>query len=149
MHGQHLTCSADPAFGVPAGGSSTDAADCSVAAFSTIASGDNRIAGWRVGFCVGNASIVAALKKVKSYLDFGIFQPLQIAAIDVLEKAEEISYESASVYSARRDVLVSGLGKLGWEVYAPKATVFLWVRMPEGLRYVLAPGGGVLSYAAL
>ena len=89
------------------------------------------IAGWRVGFCVGNSQLVQALKKIKSYIDFGIFQPIQIAAIKVLEDAENILAENLAIYQSRRDVLVSGLNEIGWDVSAPKATVFLWAKIPD------------------
>ncbi len=88
------------------------------------------VSGWRVGFCVGNSKLVSALKKIKTYLDFGIFQPLQIASSNILENSESIVEEINSIYSARRDVLFNGLNSIGWKVYKPKATVFFWVKIP-------------------
>jgi alanine-synthesizing transaminase len=100
------------------------------------------VAGWRVGFAVGNAEVLAALKKVKSYLDFGIFQAVQLAAADLLqaEACSELSVleETSSIYEARRDVLVHGLMQAGWQVPNPKAGVFVWSRLPERL---LSEGG--------
>lgn len=89
------------------------------------------IAGWRIGFCVGNKDLVQALKKIKSYIDFGNFQPIQIAAIKVIEEADSIISENVAVYQARRDILVSGLNDYGWKINSPKATVFVWARIPE------------------
>lgn len=92
------------------------------------------MAGWRVGFCVGNPTLVAALKKIKSYIDCGIFQPLQIAASRVLDDHEQLIQESVDTYRRRRDVLAKGLQGLGWTFQLPEASVFLWARMPEQLR---------------
>jgi alanine-synthesizing transaminase len=94
--------------------------------------------GWRIGFCAGNEKLIGALKEIKSYLDSGVFQPLQIAAVKVLESAQgpgaEYLREAVAVYQARRDVLVEGLRRLDWEVVKPKATVFVWARLPKELR---------------
>jgi alanine-synthesizing transaminase len=89
------------------------------------------MAGWRVAFCVGNPEVVAALAKLKSYLDYGTFQPIQIAATVVMN--EEVDYPAHvnSIYQSRRDTLVAGLGRLGWEVEPPKGTMFLWAPIPE------------------
>ena len=91
------------------------------------------MAGWRVGFCVGNREIVAALRRIKSYLDYGIFQPIQIAAIIALKGPDECVKEIADVYRERRDTLVNGLGRLGWEIEKPKGTMFVWAKIPEAL----------------
>jgi alanine-synthesizing transaminase len=90
--------------------------------------------GWRVGFCVGNEKIVGALTKLKSYLDYGIYQPLQIAAIHALNGPQEPVKEIVETYRRRRDVLVSGLNRIGWPVALPMATMFVWARIPERFR---------------
>jgi len=92
------------------------------------------MAGWRVGFCVGNKIIVGALKKIKSYLDYGIFQPIQIAAIIALNGPEEPVKEIVEIYRERRDVLVDGLNRIGWQVEKPKGTMFVWAKIPEPFR---------------
>lgn len=89
------------------------------------------MAGWRVGFCCGNKEIVGALTKIKSYLDYGMFQPIQIASIVALRGEQECVKKISSTYEARRDVLVSNLQKAGWEVAPPKATMFVWAKIPE------------------
>jgi len=90
--------------------------------------------GWRVGFCVGNPTLIAALARIKSYLDYGIFQPIQIAAIKALNDCDRESKEIADVYKGRRDVLVEGLNRIGWEIEKPKATMFVWAKIPEKRR---------------
>ena len=92
------------------------------------------MAGWRVGFCVGNPQMVNALVRIKSYLDYGMFQPIQIASIIALESPDEVVREIASVYERRRDKLVEGLNRAGWPVEKPKATMFLWAEIPEPFR---------------
>jgi len=87
--------------------------------------------GWRVGFCVGNPEIVAALRRIKSYLDYGMFQPIQIASIIALNGPQDCVKEIVGVYRERRDALVKGLNRVGWPVDSPKATMFLWARIPE------------------
>ncbi len=87
--------------------------------------------GWRVGFCVGNREIIAALARIKSYLDYGIFQPIQIASIIALNGDQECVKKIVSIYKSRRDALVNGLNRVGWPVEKPKATMFLWARIPE------------------
>jgi len=89
------------------------------------------MAGWRVGFCVGNREIVAALRRIKSYLDYGIFQPIQIAAIIALKGPDDCVKDIADVYRGRRDALVKGLGRIGWEIDKPKGTMFVWGKIPE------------------
>ncbi|MEY2568881.1 MAG: alanine-synthesizing transaminase [Actinomycetota bacterium] len=88
------------------------------------------MAGWRVGFLVGNAEIVAALAKLKGYLDYGTFQPIQIAATVTMNEAGEYPKEVNEIYQARRDALCDGLVRIGWEVTKPKGTMFLWAPIP-------------------
>ena len=90
--------------------------------------------GWRVGFCVGNSQIVAALTRIKSYLDYGMFQPIQIAATVALNGPEECVREAVRIYQARRDVLVDGLNRIGWSCAKPMGTMFVWTRIPERYR---------------
>ncbi len=90
--------------------------------------------GWRVGFCVGNAEIVSALTRIKSYLDYGMFQPIQIASTVALNGPQECVSEIVSTYQARRDVLVDGLNRIGWECAKPRGTMFVWTRIPERYR---------------
>ena len=87
--------------------------------------------GWRVGFCVGNKKIVAALK---SYLDYGMFQPIQIASIIALNGPDDCVKEIVEVYRQRRDALVDGLDRVGWHIEKPKATMFVWAKIPEQYR---------------
>lgn len=92
------------------------------------------MAGWRVGFCVGNREIVGALTKIKSYLDYGMFQPIQIASIVALRGPQDCVSEHAAVYQSRRDELIKGLNSAGWETPSPRATMFVWSRIPEPFR---------------
>lgn len=87
--------------------------------------------GWRVGFMCGNRELVAALGRIKSYLDYGMFTPIQIAAITALEGPQDCVAEIRETYRRRRDVLCDGLNHLGWRVAKPKATMFVWAPMPE------------------
>jgi alanine-synthesizing transaminase len=89
------------------------------------------MAGWRVAFMVGNREVVGALAKLKSYLDYGTFQPIQIAATVTLNEAPGFPEEVNRVYQGRRDALISGLRRIGWEVEPPKGTMFTWARIPE------------------
>lgn len=89
------------------------------------------MAGWRVGFTVGNAEAVGALAKLKSYLDYGTFQPIQIASILALNEGDGYVAEVNEIYRHRRDVLVDGLNRAGWEITKPEATMFVWARLPE------------------
>ncbi|HEX9022175.1 MAG TPA: alanine transaminase [Nitrospirota bacterium] len=89
------------------------------------------MAGWRVGFCCGNRDVVGALIKIKSYLDYGMFQPIQIASIIALNGPQECVKEISDMYQSRRDVLIDGLDKAGWKVEKPKATMFVWAEIPE------------------
>jgi alanine-synthesizing transaminase len=90
--------------------------------------------GWRVGFAVGNPALVGALRKMKSYLDYGIFQPLQIASIVALNELEHEVQVICDMYQQRRDVLVLGLQRLGWPVEMPRGTMFVWAPIPEPYR---------------
>ncbi|WP_294947645.1 alanine transaminase [Sulfurivirga sp.] len=90
--------------------------------------------GWRVGFMVGNPTLVHALKRMKSYLDYGMFTPIQVAAITALEGPQECVAEIRDMYRHRRDVLCNGLNGIGWEVTPPKATMFVWAPIPEPYR---------------
>ena len=87
--------------------------------------------GWRVGFMCGNKELVSALARIKSYLDYGTFAPIQIAAIAALEGPQECVTEIAEMYRKRRDVLCEGLNAAGWPVVKPKATMFVWAKIPE------------------
>jgi alanine-synthesizing transaminase len=89
------------------------------------------MAGWRVGFVAGNADAIGALAKLKSYLDYGTFQPIQIAAIVALNEGDEYVKEISDVYRVRRDTLIEGLGRAGWEIPSPSATMFVWAPLPE------------------
>ncbi|HEY1646518.1 MAG TPA: alanine transaminase [Terracidiphilus sp.] len=90
--------------------------------------------GWRVGFMVGNPVLVSALARLKSYFDYGTFTPIQVASIAALEGPQECVREICETYRKRRDVLVEGLNKAGWQVPSPKATMFVWARIPEPYR---------------
>ena len=87
--------------------------------------------GWRVGFCCGNSQLIAALARIKSYLDYGIFTPIQVAAISALESDQSCVSEIRDMYQSRRDVLCEGLNQTGWAVTPPKATMFVWAKIPE------------------
>ncbi len=90
--------------------------------------------GWRVGFAVGNPAMVGALARIKSYLDYGIFQPIQVAAIHALNGPQSYVDEIRREYESRRDVLVNGLNRVGWPLPKPKATMFVWAPIPEPFR---------------
>jgi len=90
--------------------------------------------GWRVGFCVGNKETIAALRRIKSYLDYGIFQPIQIAAIIALNGPYDCVEEIRQTYQERRDTLISGLSRIGWDIPSPKGTMFVWGKIPEQYR---------------
>ena len=89
--------------------------------------------GWRVGFMVGNDKLVSALGRLKSYLDYGMFTPIQVAAIAALEGPQECVTEIRDMYQMRRDVLCEGMNAAGWEVEKPKATMFVWAKIPPSL----------------
>jgi alanine-synthesizing transaminase len=92
------------------------------------------MAGWRVGFCLGNPKMIAALARIKSYLDYGVFQPIQIASIIGLRECEEETHKICAMYQRRRDVLVTGLKRAGWPVEKPRGSMFLWAPVPERYR---------------
>ncbi len=94
------------------------------------------MAGWRIGACVGNADVVGALAKIKSYYDYGIFTPVQVAGIAALDGPQDCVREAAAVYQARRDVLCEGLNRIGWPVKKPKASMFVWAPIPEPYRHM-------------
>jgi len=102
------------------------------------------MAGWRVGFCLGNRKMIAALARIKSYLDYGVFQPIQIAAIIALRECEAETHKICAVYQKRRDALVTGLKRAGWPVEKPRGSMFLWAPVPE--RYQAA---GSLEFSKL
>ncbi|MFP4084478.1 MAG: alanine transaminase [Desulfonatronovibrio sp.] len=87
--------------------------------------------GWRMGFCCGNRKMVNALTRIKSYLDYGIFQPIQIASIIALNGPQECVQEIVDIYEDRRNALVEGLNRIGWELEKPRATMFVWAKIPE------------------
>lgn len=89
------------------------------------------MAGWRVGFCVGNKDTIAALQRIKSYLDYGIFQPIQIASIIALNGPQECVGEMQETYKTRRDALITGLSRVGWDIKSPKGTMFVWAKIPD------------------
>src|SRR5699024_1515561 len=92
------------------------------------------MAGWRIGFMVGNRDLVAALARIKSYHDYGTFTPLQVAAIAALDGPQECVAEVVEQYRSRRDVLAKGLKEIGWDVDVPKASMYIWARIPEFYR---------------
>ncbi len=100
--------------------------------------------GWRVGFMVGNPVLVSALARLKSYFDYGTFTPIQVASIAALEGPQQCVAEICNNYRSRRNVLVEGLNKAGWQVASPKATMFVWARIPEPYR-----GLGSLEFSKL
>ena len=89
------------------------------------------MAGWRVAFMVGNPEVVAALAKLKSYLDYGTFQPIQIAATVTMNEAVDYPLEICSAYQSRRNALCDGLARIGWDVPKPDGTMFVWAPIPE------------------
>jgi alanine-synthesizing transaminase len=102
------------------------------------------MAGWRVGYCLGNARMIAALARIKSYLDYGVFQPIQIASIIALRECEEDTRKICAVYQKRRDILVNGLERAGWPVEPPRGSMFVWAPLPERHR-----GLGSLEFSKL
>ena len=101
--------------------------------FFTLSKGWN-MAGWRIGFAVGNRQMISALAQVKGYYDYGIFAPVQIASIMALRECDDLVVEQASRYQERRDCLMRGLRRIGWKPRKPKASMFAWVRIPESYR---------------
>jgi alanine-synthesizing transaminase len=108
------------------------AADVAVETYSLTKSFS--MAGWRVGFALGNAPALAALARLKSYLDYGTFQPIQIASIVALNEARDYPAEACEIYRKRRDVLCDGLARIGWHVERPLGTMFVWAPIPEPYR---------------
>lgn len=94
------------------------------------------MAGWRIGFAVGNERLLAALARVKSYLDYGAYTPIQVAATAALNGPEDCIKEMRAIYKKRRDVLVESFGAAGWDIPAPKATMFAWVPVPEKFKHL-------------
>ncbi len=90
--------------------------------------------GWRVGFCVGNKRIINALARIKSYLDYGIFQPVQIAGIIGMNGPQQCVADTVEIYRSRRDVLVDGLNRIGWQCEKPRGTMFVWAKIPPKYR---------------
>ena len=108
------------------------AADCAVEIFSL--SKSYNMPGWRLGFVVGNRDVVKALATIKGYLDYGVFQPIQIAAIHALNEHDDVPRRIAETYRRRRDWLCSGLDRAGWSVEPPRASMFVWAAVPEPFR---------------
>jgi alanine-synthesizing transaminase len=102
------------------------------------------MAGWRVGYCLGNPKMINALARIKSYLDYGVFQPIQIASIIALRECEEDTRKICAIYQRRRDVLVNGLKRAGWPVEKPRGSMFLWAPIPERFKPL-----GSLEFAKL
>jgi alanine-synthesizing transaminase len=105
------------------------AIDCAVEFFSL--SKSYNMPGWRVGFMCGNETLVAALARIKSYLDYGMFTPIQVAAISALDGPQDCVQQICNMYRSRRDVLCDGLNSLGWPVQRPLGTMFVWAPIPE------------------
>ena len=89
--------------------------------------------GWRVGFCCGNKDLLAALSRIKSYFDYGLFTPIQVAAIEALDEGDEYVVAIKETYESRRDTLVKGLNNSGWPTETPKATMFVWSKIPDSM----------------
>ncbi|HBK79055.1 MAG TPA: alanine transaminase [Nitrospinae bacterium] len=92
--------------------------------------------GWRIGFAVGNHQIIEALRRIKSYLDYGAFQPIQIASIIALNGPQDCVDDIRQTYQNRRDALCEGLGRLGWAVQKPRGTMFVWAEIPESFKHM-------------
>lgn len=116
------------------------AKDCSIEFYSF--SKSFQMPGWRVGFAVGNERLISGLKRVKSYLDFGVFQPLQLGAQAALEKGQNTVEESRVLYNERRDALEAGLQSLGWQTAPGRGSVFLWAKLPQAHQ-----GAGALAFS--
>jgi alanine-synthesizing transaminase len=119
-----------------------DAKEIAVEIFSM--SKSYNMAGWRVGFCLGNRKIIGALARIKSYLDYGVFQPIQIASIIALRECEQDTEKIRATYQHRRDLLIEGLRRAGWPVESPRGTMFVWAPLPEAYR-----AEGSLEFAKL
>jgi alanine-synthesizing transaminase len=94
------------------------------------------MAGWRIGFAVGNRQLISALTRVKSYLDYGAFTPIQAAAVAALNGPQDIVEANRKLYKARRDVLVESFGRAGWEIPSPEASMFCWAPIPPALKHL-------------
>jgi len=92
------------------------------------------MAGWRIGFCLGNANMIRALARIKSYLDYGIFQPIQIASFTALRQCLNEIPSIVNEYKARRDCLISGLDRAGWHIKPPQSTMFVWAEIPPAFK---------------
>jgi len=92
------------------------------------------MAGWRLGFCAGNGEILRPLEKLKSYLDYGVFTPIQLSGVLALDSSQKCVEDTVAEYKRRRDKFVDGLNRIGWKVERPKATMYLWIRLPEKFR---------------
>jgi alanine-synthesizing transaminase len=111
--------------------------------FTTLSKPYN-MAGWRIGFCCGNAEMIKALATIKGYYDYGIFQAVQIAAIIAMREGDKHIEQQAKIYQDRRDVLVRGLRRLGWQVDPPKGTMFVWARVSD--EHLAAFGGKTIDF---
>lgn len=96
------------------------------------------MAGWRVGFAAGNPKVIASLAKIKSYMDYGIFTPIQVAAITALDSPEENLRRLSAVYEERRNVMVEGMNKMGWPIEKPRAAMYLWAKIPDRFKKMSA-----------
>ncbi|MEZ5955012.1 MAG: aminotransferase class I/II-fold pyridoxal phosphate-dependent enzyme [Hyphomonas sp.] len=94
------------------------------------------MAGWRMGFVAGNEKLIAALARVKSYLDYGAYTPIQVAAVAALDGPQDCVDETRAIYKSRRDVLVESFTRAGWPIPSPKASMFAWAPIPEQLRHL-------------
>src|SRR3990172_5832794 len=94
------------------------------------------MAGWRIGFVVGNAEVLRVLAKLKSYVDFGIFGGVQHAAAAALTRSQDCVLRTVATYEKRRNVFVPGLNKAGWKIDMPRSTFYVWARIPEKFRHM-------------
>ncbi len=94
------------------------------------------MAGWRVGFCLGNPEVINALRTIKHYYDYGVFTPIQVAAVAALDGPQDCVRQASETYTSRRNTLVEGLNRIGWPVPSPKASMFVWAAIPEKHRHM-------------
>jgi alanine-synthesizing transaminase len=94
------------------------------------------MAGWRIGFAVGNKTLISALTRVKSYLDYGAFTPIQAAAVAALNGPQDIVQQNRELYHRRRDVMVEAFGRAGWDIPPPRASMFAWAPLPPALKHL-------------
>ena len=94
------------------------------------------MAGWRIGFAVGNKTLISALTRVKSYLDYGAFTPIQAAAVAAINGPQDVVERNRQLYHSRRDVLVESFGRAGWEIPPPRASMFAWAPLPPALAHL-------------